>query len=73
MSAQWEATGPRTRAEVSGMIEKNRQISRNRTRQYGVSDTRMTAETNSGASVPRPVKYRRRTRIINDGLALARG
>lgn len=31
------------------------------------------AETNNRASVPRPVKYRRLTRIINDGRALARG
>lgn len=45
---------------------KNRNLERGETPTCGNKQTR-------GAFVPRPVKYRRRIRIINDGRALACG
>lgn len=49
-----------------GKRSKNRNLERGETPTCGNKQTR-------GAFVPRPVKYRRRIRIINDGRALACG
>lgn len=59
-------TKKKKKEKKRGKRSKNRNLERGETPTCGNKQTR-------GAFVPRPVKYRRRIRIINDGRALACG